>query len=145
MSDVEDTAGEAPAAGDAPPPSGPHTTKAAADPLAELRGTWGFPAFAHDFPHDTELATLVASFATGDYATVRSRAPQLAASTEDPAVERAALLLRARIEPDPSARIFFGLTAALLAFLFVYWTSHDGPQHSAPAKPPPPPTVEIIK
>lgn len=115
-----------------------------ADPYAGARGTWGFPAFAQDFPPDAELAALVSAFAAGDYATVRTGAPALAAKTKDDDVKRAAELLRARIEPDPSARLFFGLTAALLVFLFVWWATHDGAQHNAPPPPKPPP-VEFVK
>lgn len=115
------------------------------DPFAEIRGTWGFPAFAEDFPHDAELAALVAAFAEGDYAAVRTGAPRLSAKTKDDEVKRAADLLRARIEPDPSSRLFFGLTAALLVFLFVWWAAHDGPQHSAPAPAQAPPAVEFVK
>ena len=117
---------------------------AAADPFAEARGTWGFPAFAQDFPHDAELAALVSAYAAGDYATVRTGAPALAAKTASDEVKRAALLLRARIEPDPSSRLFFGLTAALLLFLFAWWATHDGPSHAAPAGPKPPPAVERV-
>ncbi len=132
------------------PPEDPVAASGDADPLekdafAKMRGTWGFPAFAKDFPNDEDLAALVASFADGDYAAVRAGAPALAARTEDPEVKRAAELLRARIEPDPSARLFFGLTAALLVFLFVFWVYHDGPQHHAPAPPKPPPAFEIVK
>lgn len=115
-----------------------------ADPFDALRATWGFPTFAQDFPHDAELTALVAAFAAGDYATVRTGAPALAARTKDDDVKRAAELLRARIEPDPSSRLFFGLTAALLVFLFAWWAMHDGPQAAAPA-PPKPPAVEFIK
>lgn len=115
------------------------------DPLADLRSAWGFPAFAHDFPRDAELATLVAAFVAGDYATVRKGAPALAARTKDEDVKRAAELLRARIEPDPTSRVFFALTAALLVFLFAWWALHDGPQHTAPAPPKAPPPVEHIK
>jgi hypothetical protein len=118
---------------------------AAADPLATVREAWGFPAFAEDFPPDAELAALVTAFADGDYKAVRERAPTLAASTKNSDVKRAAELLRARIEPDPSSRVFFGLTAALLVFLFAWWAAHDGPQHTAPASPKAPPVVEFVK
>lgn len=113
--------------------------------LERTRASWGFPAFARDFPHDDELAKLVAAFAAGDYATVRVGAPALAARTDDADVKRAAELLRSRIEPDPSARMFFVLTAALMVFLMVWWATHDGPQHHAPAPANAPPTVEIVK
>ena len=60
-------------------------------------------------------------------------------------MKRAAELLRARIEPDKTARVFFYLAAGLMVFLFVYWVYHQGPQHHAPAPPPTPPAVEIVK
>lgn len=104
---------------------------------------WGRPAFARDFPNDPELDALVTAFAAGDYATVRARAPELAKSTSDEAVKKAAEMLRTRIEPDPTARIFFLLTAALLVFLSFYWMTHDGRHRHAP--PEPPPKVEIPK
>jgi hypothetical protein len=107
--------------------------------------SWGFPAFARDFPKDDELAALVTAFAAGDYATVRTGAPELAARTKDDKVKQAAQLLRSRIEPDPTARVFFGLTAALLVFLMAWWATHDGPQSHGPAQPKPPPTVEFVK
>lgn len=88
---------------------------------------WGYPSFARDFPENESLDALVQAFARGDYATVRAGAPKLAAATEDAEVKRAAELLRARIEPDPTSRILFALAAALLAFLTVWWVTHDGP------------------
>jgi hypothetical protein len=109
----------------------------------DVRASWGFPAFARDFPREPALDALVAAFASGDYATVRAGAPELAATTEDAEVKRAAVLLRARIEPDPTARVFFGLTAGLLVFLTVWWVTHDGPEHRPP--PPPPPAIEFVK
>lgn len=131
----EPAASSAPASARPPP----------ADAFEKLRRSWGFPAFARDFPADPDLAVLVAAFASGDYATVRTGAPALAAKTEDAEVKRAAELLRARIEPDPTSRLFFVLTAALLIFLFGWWLTHDGPQHHAPAPAKPAPTVEFVK
>jgi len=92
------------------------------------------PAFAVDFPDHPELTALVEAFARGDYGTVRVEAPRLAASTDDEAVKRAALLLRERIEPDPSAKLLFLFAAVLLAFLSAWWIGHDGPEgnHSRP-------------
>ena len=115
------------------------------DAFEKTRASWGFPSFARDFPNDPELAALVAAFAAGDYAAVRTGAPELALKTKDEHVKRAAELLRARIEPDPTARAFFGLTAALLVFLMVWWATHDGPQHHAPAPAKVPPAVEFVK
>jgi hypothetical protein len=115
--------------------------------LDKGRGSWGFPSFARDFPDDPELAALVTAFATGDYATVRTGAPELAARTKSDDVKRAAELLRARIEPDPTSRVFFALTAALLVFLMVWWATHDGKPHQggATSTPKPQATVEIVK
>lgn len=115
------------------------------DAYERARGSWGFPGFASDFPNDPDLAKLVAAFAAGDYATVRTGAPELASKTKDDDVKRAAELLRARIEPDPTARVFFALTAALLVFLMTWWATHDGPQSHGPPPKPPPPTVEFVK
>jgi len=76
---------------------------------------------------------------------VRTGAPALAAKAENDDVKRAAELLRSRIDPDPSSRLFFGLTAALLVFLMVWWATHDGPQQHGPPPPKPPPVVEFVK
>lgn len=96
---------------------------------------WGLPRFAKDFPRNDELDALVAAFARGDYATVREEAPKLAESTSDEAVRRAARLLRERIEPDPTSRLLFLITAGLLIFLTAWWVTHDGPEGNG--KPPP--------
>lgn len=88
---------------------------------------WGFPSFAKDFPEHDELARLVEAFARGDYLTVRNDAPKLAASTDDAAVKKAAETLRERIEPDPTSRLLFVFAALLLAFLTIWWVTHDGP------------------
>ena len=121
------------------------STKSTDDDTAKGQASWGFPSFAKDFPRNPKLDALVAAFADGDFAAVRIAAPNLAATTDDPAVKRAALLLRARIEPDKTARVFFGLAAALLVFLTVWWVTHDGPQHHGPAPVVPPPAVEYVK
>ena len=124
----------------APPPPPPPV-----DVFERTRATWGFPSFARDFPNDPELGSLVAAFAAGDYATVRKGAPELASKTTDEHVKRAAELLRARIEPDPTSRVFFGLTAALLVFLMAWWATHDGKHHAASPQAKPQATVEIVK
>lgn len=108
------------------------------------RKAWGFPRFAKDFPRDPELDALVVAFANGDYATVRARAPQLAASAKEEEVKRAAETLRARIDPDPGARVLFAITAALLLFLTIWWVTHDGPPPGVSPTAKPPPTVERI-
>ena len=74
------------------------------------------PAFLLEFPDDPELEPLIAAFEAGNFAKVRKAAPQLAASTKDDAVRRAALELRRRIEPDP---LLIGLLAMCIA-LFVF-------------------------
>lgn len=107
---------------------------------------WGFPAFARDFPANDALDALVAAYAAGDYRAVSEGAPKLAASTDDEAVKKAALLLAERVKPDPTSRIVFLLTATLLAFLTVWWVTHDGPPKDAPPAPTGPvPTVEFVK
>lgn len=94
--------------------------------------SWGFPAFAKDFPAHTKLDALVAAFERGDYAEIRREAPALeSAADESDEVRRAAQLLRARIEPDPSAKILFGITAAVLVILSAWWVTHSGPEGSA--------------
>ncbi len=98
---------------------------------ADKTKSWGFPRFAKDFPRNAELDALVAAFAAGDYATVRARAPKLASETNDDAVRQAARMLRERIEPDPTAKTLFLVTAALLAFLSAWWVTHDGPTGGA--------------
>ena len=93
---------------------------------------WGMPAFARDFPKNAELEELVRAFARGDYRTVRDGAPKLAASASDPAVKRAAELLRQRIEPDPLARALFLIAAALLVALTSYWVLHSSSHRGGP-------------
>jgi hypothetical protein len=116
------------------------------DPHAAVLASWGYPAFARGFPRHAELDTLVEAFANGDYLTVRTRAPKLATSPDIPAsVKRAAELLRARVEPDKTARTFFALAAGLLLFLTLWWVTHDGPEHPAPAPAVVPPQVKLLK
>jgi hypothetical protein len=110
----------------------------------EARESWGFPRFAADFPRHEELDALVVAFARGDYATVRERAPELAKRADDEAVRRAAERLAHALTPDPGAKILFGLAAALLVFLTVWWLGHDRPAATI-AAPPPPPAVEIVR
>jgi hypothetical protein len=88
---------------------------------------WGFPSFAKDFPPEPKLAELTTAFARGDYATVRRGASKLASESDDDAVKRAAQLLLERTRPDPTAKVLFILAAALLAFLTIWWVTHDGP------------------
>lgn len=107
------------------------------------RKSWGFPAFAKNFPADPELDALVVAFTNGNYAEVRARAPKLATSAGDPAVREAAKTLEARTKPDEAAKLLFLFAAALLAFLTVWWVLHDGPMDHGP--PTPAPTVETVK
>lgn len=118
-------------------------SEAPATPYEAARTSFGFPRFAEAFPRTPELDALVVAFAQGDYAAVREGAPRLAASTEDPEVAKAAKLLRARLEPDPGARLLFLATAALLAFLTAWWVTHDGPGPERAKAPPP--TIEYVK
>ena len=106
--------------------------------------SWDFPSFARKFPRDEKLDALVMAFATGDFKRVNAEAPDLAKSSEDEAVKKAALMLVERTRPDPTAKIFFLLTAALLTFLTIYWATHDGPPKDAPAPTKPVPTIERI-
>jgi hypothetical protein len=78
------------------------------------------PAFLLDFPEDPELEQLILAFEAGNFAQVRTQAPQLAASTADDAVRRAALELRRRIDPDPLLVALLGLCIVLFVFL-VSW------------------------
>jgi len=79
------------------------------------------PTFVLDFPRDPALDRLVTAFERGDYRTVRREAPRVARDAASPAVRRAALELRRRIDPDPVAVALLGIAVALLAFLVV-WT-----------------------
>lgn len=106
--------------------------------------SWDFPSFARKFPRDEKLDALVIAFAMGDFKRVNDEAPALAKSTEDEAVKRAALFLVERTRPDPAAKVFFGLTAALLVFLTIWWVTHDGPPKDAPAPTKPVPTIERV-
>ena len=119
---------------------------AAPEPAKAEERSWGFPSFARDFPRDAELDALVAKYTDGDYLAVREGAPRLAAKEDvSEAVKKAALLLRERVEPDRTARTFFALAAALLAFLTLWWVTHDGPEHRGTIPPPAPPAVEFVK
>lgn len=80
--------------------------------------------FARDFPRHDALDALVDAFEAGDYATVREEAPRLAERTDDPEVRRAALELRARLEPDPLAKNILLGSALLLAFLVAWFYTH---------------------
>ncbi len=114
----------------------------------------GRPTFAAGFPEDPALDALVAAFVAGDYARVRAEAPKLAASSEDPAVQKAARTLRDRIEPDRLALGLLALTGALLVALSAWWiiNGHAPASTNAPTSAPsssssivaPPTTIERI-
>jgi hypothetical protein len=78
------------------------------------------PAFLLNFPEDPQLELLIAAFEAGNFAQVRAQAPQLAASSSDDAVRRAALELRRRTDPDPLLVGLLGLCIVLFVFL-VAW------------------------
>jgi len=124
----------------------PAAVAAAPAPAASDERSWGFPAFARDFPRHPELDALVTLFADGNYLAVRKDATRLAAKNDvSDEVKKAALVLRARVEPDRTARTFFALAAALLVFLTVWWVTHDGPEHRGNIPPPAAPAVEFVK
>jgi hypothetical protein len=104
------------------------------DPYVAVESSWDYPAFAREFPRTPDLDELVAAFTRGDFRTVRERAPKLAASTTNERVKKAAMLLRERIEPDPTAKFLFVFAAALLVFLTCWWVAHDGPEGASTPK-----------
>ncbi len=79
------------------------------------------PPFALAFPRDPVLDALVDAFARGDFGRVRADAPGVIAAAASPEVRAAAEELVARTRPDPLAKWFFALAAALLVFLSAYW------------------------
>jgi hypothetical protein len=85
------------------------------------------PRFAEGFPRDPDLDALVQSFARGDFGSVRREAARVIEGGTSPEVRAAASELLSRTEPDPLSRVFFLLTAGLLAFLSVYWWWHAHP------------------
>ena len=78
------------------------------------------PLFLLGFPKHPELEPLIQAFETGNYALVRRNAPALAERTDDPAVRRAALELRRRIDPDPLYKYLLAASVILLASLTAY-------------------------
>jgi hypothetical protein len=96
------------------------------DAFEQARASWGFPAFAKDFPRHPELDALVMAFTNGDYAFVRAHAPKLRANTDDEAVKCAAELLESRTKPDSAAKILVLLALVLLVFLTAWWVGHFG-------------------
>ncbi len=82
------------------------------------------PSFARGFPRSPELDGLVDAFARGDYAAVRSRAPALERSTEDPAIREAARTLVERTRADPLAVALLAIAALLLSVLAAWAITH---------------------
>jgi hypothetical protein len=82
------------------------------------------PRFLLRFPRSRELDELVRAFEAGDYATVRSKAPELAERTADPEVRNAALELTRRIQPDPLMTYIFVVLLALLLYLACWAYGH---------------------
>ncbi|MGO8999067.1 MAG: hypothetical protein ACLQVI_37545 [Polyangiaceae bacterium] len=84
------------------------------------------PSFATDFPRDPELDRLVDAFVAGDFARVRTGAPELAGSAKDDAVKRAAETLLARTKADPLQTLLVAISALLLVLLTAWWITHSG-------------------
>jgi hypothetical protein len=82
------------------------------------------PSFARAFPRSPELDALVLAFARGDYASVRSRAPDLARSSDDPGIQQAARTLVDRTHADPLAVALLAIAALLLAVLTAWAVTH---------------------
>lgn len=81
------------------------------------------PLFVLSFPDHPELNELVRAFESGDFKTVRERAPVLAREASDPLVQAAAGELAKRIRPDPLLKVFLACATGLALFLVVwaYW------------------------
>jgi hypothetical protein len=78
------------------------------------------PPFAESFPADPALERVLSAFEGGDFARVRSEAPELARDSDDARVREAALELRRRIDFEPTAAFLWALGVALLVFLYGY-------------------------
>jgi hypothetical protein len=101
------------------------------------------PAFARGFPRTPELDAVVAAFAAGNYARVRSEASRLASASSDEAVKSSLRVLVQRTEPDPLAKVLVFLTALLLVVLSGFWIVRSGGEHTS--SPLPPPIIERIR
>lgn len=85
------------------------------------------PAFAAEFPRDARLDALLTAFQQGNFGEVRSEAPRLAESSEDEAVQTAALELRSRIEPSKVATLLWCIGVMLMLALYgFYWSKQHG-------------------
>ncbi len=60
------------------------------------------------------------AFESGDFRTVRERAPELAERAEDPKVRDAALELRRRVDPNPLIKYLLLASVLLLLFLVLH-------------------------
>ncbi len=85
------------------------------------------PSFARAFPRSPELDALVEAFARGDYASVRSRAPDLERSSDDPAIQQAARTLVERTRPEPLVVVVLSIAALLLVVLAAWAITHGKP------------------
>jgi hypothetical protein len=81
------------------------------------------PAFARGFPDDPRLEALVLAFKQGNYAKVRSAAPDVVREAENLDVKRAAEELVKRTKADPLMVWLLVLTGLLLLTLSAYWTT----------------------
>ncbi|MBM4360934.1 MAG: hypothetical protein FJ096_22775 [Deltaproteobacteria bacterium] len=86
--------------------------------------SWVRPGFARAYPESDELDALLRALDRGDFLTVREQAPALAARTSDEAIRAAALDLRRRLDPSPTALALIALGVALLAFLLQHHLRH---------------------
>ncbi len=75
------------------------------------------PSFARDFPRTPELDQLVEAFARGDYAHVRTHAPELQRGGADESIQRAARTLAERTRPDPFVVALLVVTAVLIVIV----------------------------
>jgi hypothetical protein len=82
------------------------------------------PPFARGYPRDPALDRLLDAFLKGNHALVFEQAPELARSTHDPEIARAALDLHRRLRPDPLALAMLGGTGALLLLLSLWFYAH---------------------
>ncbi|HTB77506.1 MAG TPA: hypothetical protein VK762_29885 [Polyangiaceae bacterium] len=94
-------------------------------PLSSVMDPSRIPSFAQTFPRSPALDELVEAFARGDYATVRSRAPEVERSSDDPEVRQAARTLVERTHPDPLAVALLAI-AAMLLFVLAGWAVLHG-------------------
>jgi hypothetical protein len=79
------------------------------------------PEFARSFPKDETLDALLSAYLRGDFARASKGGAELARSGATEDLRTAAAELVARTRPDPLSYLFFGLAAALLVFLSIYW------------------------